>query len=93
MVGSASFPGSGGGVAGKFTQEAVIQTQVRQRIQLLNQIDGSDEFVEFLAFDTNKPRLEAWRAGARQNDAAQIALGRRYDTVMMALMAKGYSSG
>jgi hypothetical protein len=34
--------------------------------------------------DTNKPRLEAWRAGARQNDAAEIASGGKSDTMMMA---------
>jgi hypothetical protein len=35
--------------------------------------------------DTNKPRLEAWRAGARQNDAAEIASVGRSDAMMMAL--------
>jgi hypothetical protein len=86
------FPNSGRGVAGQFTQEAVIQNQVRQKIRELNAIPGNDELLAFLAYDTDRTRFQAWSNGRRGTDTQEIAIAGQYDTMYMALSSFGYSS-
>jgi hypothetical protein len=85
------FPKSGVGIANRFTQNKVVQEQVKLNIRKLNNVPRSDAVVDFLgSFGADRGKYRGVLSGKGQIDTKSEEGDPVYFNVLAALISFGY---